>query len=153
MNLLLNQTPDILALRETNLDDSIDSIDSLSVLLLFPLSITFFVFVHGFDSISSDINEVLSINPSNVLSLETLTPLIRTDLSILVELIGLVNSIIIFLSQMTLLIWLTFLLRSQTDTHSPALLDLFLSSDASLCSTLAFPPLGNCDHVVVSVSI
>ena len=113
MNLLLNQTPDILALRETNLDDSIDSIDSLSVLLLFPLSITFFVFVHGFDSISSDINEVLSINPSNVLSLETLTPLIRTDLSILVELIGLVNSIIIFLSQMTLLIWLTFLLRSQ----------------------------------------
>ena len=113
MNLLLNQTPDILALRETNLDDSIDSIDSLSVLLLFPLSITFFLFVHGFDSISSDINEVLSINPSNVLSLETLTPLIRTDLSILVELIGLVNSIIIFLSQMTLLIWLTFLLRSQ----------------------------------------
>ena len=39
------------------------------------------------------------------------------------------------------------------DTHSPALLDLFLSSDASICSTMAFPPLGNSDHVVVSVSI
>ena len=39
------------------------------------------------------------------------------------------------------------------DTHSPALLDLFLSSDASICSTMAFPPLGNTDYVVVSVSI
>ena len=38
------------------------------------------------------------------------------------------------------------------DSHSPALLDLFLSSDASICSTMAFPPLGNSDHVVVSVS-
>ena len=39
------------------------------------------------------------------------------------------------------------------DSHSPALLDLFLSSDASVCSTMAFPPLGNYDHIVVSVSI
>ena len=39
------------------------------------------------------------------------------------------------------------------DSHSPALLDLFISSDASICSTMAFPPLGNSDHVVVSVSI
>ena len=38
------------------------------------------------------------------------------------------------------------------DAHSPALLDLVLSSDASICSTKAFPPLGNSDHVV-SVSI
>ena len=44
------------------------------------------------------------------LSLETLTPIIQTGLTILVELIGLVNSAIIFLSQMTLLSWLTFLL-------------------------------------------
>ena len=39
------------------------------------------------------------------------------------------------------------------DSHGPALLDLFLTSDASICSTMAFPPLGNSDHVVVSVSI
>ena len=39
------------------------------------------------------------------------------------------------------------------DSHRPALLDLFLSSDPSICSTMAFPPLGNSDHVVVSVSI
>ena len=38
-------------------------------------------------------------------------------------------------------------------SRSPALLDLFLSSDASICSTMAFPPLGNSDYVVVSVSI
>ena len=39
------------------------------------------------------------------------------------------------------------------DSHSPALLNLFLSSDASICSIMAFPPLGSSDHVVVSVSI
>ena len=39
------------------------------------------------------------------------------------------------------------------DSHSPALLDLFISSDPSICSTMVFPPLGNSDHVVVLVSI
>ena len=48
------------------------------------------------------------------LYLETLTSIIRTGLPILVELIDLVNSVIIFLSQMTLLRWLTFLLGFQT---------------------------------------
>ena len=65
----------------------------------------------------------------------------------------LVNSIIIFLSPMTLLRWSTFLLRSQNVTLSLPLLDLFLSSDASICSTMAFPPLGNSDQVSASVSI
>ena len=35
------------------------------------------------------------------------------------------------------------------ESHSPALLDLSFSSDTSICSTIAFPPLGNSDHVVV----
>ena len=39
------------------------------------------------------------------------------------------------------------------DSHSPDLLDLILSSDASICSTIAFPSLGNSDHVVVLVFI
>ena len=39
------------------------------------------------------------------------------------------------------------------DSHNPALLDLFLSSHATICSTMLFPPLGDSDHVVVSVSI
>ena len=38
------------------------------------------------------------------------------------------------------------------NSHSPALLDSFLSSETSICSTMAFPPLGNSNHVV-SVSI
>ena len=54
---------------------------------------------------------------------------------------------------MTLLRKLTFLLGPLTVILSPALLDLFISSDTSICSTMAFPPLGNSDHVVVSVSI
>ena len=37
--------------------------------------------------------------------------------------------------------------------HSLALLDLFLSSDAIICSAIAVPPLWNSDHVAVSVSI
>ena len=40
----------------------------------------------------------------------------------------------------------------QTVSDFPVLVDLFIFSDASICSTMAFPPLGNSDHVVVSVS-
>ena len=39
------------------------------------------------------------------------------------------------------------------DSQNPALSDLFLTSDACICNTMAFPPLGNYDHVVVSGSI
>ena len=84
------------------------------------------------------------------LSLETLTSIIRTGSPILVELIDLVNSVIISndLTQMV-----NFPTRiPDCDSHSPTLLDFFLSSDASICSTMDFPPLGNCDHVVVLVS-
>ena len=91
---------------------------------------------------------------------ETLRSIIRTGLPISLELKDLVNSVIIFLSQMTLLRWLTFLLGFQIifpcqicDSHSPALLDFFLSSDTSIFSAMAFSPLGNSDHVVVSVSV
>ena len=55
-------------------------------------------------------------------------------------------------SQATLLRWLSFLLGSQTVILTVLLFWIF-SSDASICSTMAFPPLGNSDHVVVSVSI
>ena len=50
--------------------------------------------------------------------------------------------------------WLIFpIWIPDCESHSPAVLDLFLSSDASLCSTLAFPLLGNSDYVVVLFSI
>ena len=38
------------------------------------------------------------------------------------------------------------------DSHSSALFNLFLSFDASIYSTMAFPPLGNSDYAV-SISI
>ena len=109
-----------------------------------------------FDSISSNIDEILSINPSAIfLSLEILASIIRTGLSILVELIDLVNSVIIFpiiLNNLTQMF--NFPTRIPgSDSHTPALLNFFLSSDASICSTIAFLLLGNSDHVVVSVSI
>ena len=108
-----------------------------------------------FDSISSKIDEVLSINPSdNVFVFEYfnvhhkgwLSYSGRTDrpgefcynFSISNELCHIVN----FPT-----------LVPDCDSHSPAPLDFFLSSDVSSCSTMAFPPLRNSDHVVVSVSI
>ena len=102
---------------------------SLSVLLLFPLTITFFCFVHVFDSISFNIDEILSINPSanvsdfedfNVHHKDWLTYSGGTDrpgelcynFSISNDLTQMVN----------------FPIRiPDCDTHSPALLDLFLS--------------------------
>ena len=38
------------------------------------------------------------------------------------------------------------------DSHNPALFNLFLSSDARICSKMPLPPLGNSDHAI-SVSI
>ena len=123
----------------------------------------YFFFLYGpplslftvFDSISSNIDEVLSINPSgnvfvfgdfNVHHKDWLTYSGGTDqtgelcynFSISNDLTQMVN----FPTRIP-----------DCDSHSPALLDLFISSDASICSTMAFLPLGNSDHVVVSVSI
>ena len=108
-----------------------------------------------FDSISSNIDEVLSLSPSanvfvfgdfNVHHKDWLTYSGGTDrpgelcynFSISNDLTQMVN----FPTRIP-----------DCDSHSPALLDFFLSSDASICSAMAFPPLGNSGHVVVSVSI
>ena len=108
-----------------------------------------------FDSISSNKDEVLSTNPSanvfvfgdfNDYHKDWLTYSGRTDrpgglcynFSISNDLTQRVN----FPTRIP-----------DCDSHSPALLDSFLPSDASICSTMAFSPLGNSDHVVVSVSI
>ena len=78
--------------------------------------------------------------------------IMRTGLPILVELIDLVNSVIIFLSQMTLLRWLTFLCRSQT-VILIALLFLTYFILLMLVFVMTFPSLGISDHVFVSVFI
>ena len=109
----------------------------------------------GFDSISSNIDVFLSVNPSanvfvfgdfNINYKDWLTYSGETDrpgelcynFSISNNLTQIVN----------FPLWIP-----DCGSHSPALLDLFLSSDASTCSAMAFLPLGNSDHVVVSVSI
>ena len=88
------------------------------------------------------------------LSLETLTSILRTGLPILVELIDHVELYYNFS------IWsdLNQMVNAPTripDWHSvsPALLDLSIFSDIIICSTMAFHPLGNSDHVILSVSI
>ena len=129
-----------------------------------PLSVSFFFSLYRspssslctvFDSISSNIDEVLLVNPSahvfvfgdfNVYHKDWLTYSGGTDrpgelcynLSNSNDLTQMVN----FPTRIP-----------ECDSHRHALLDLFLSSDASICSTMAFPPLGNSDHIVVSVSI
>ena len=107
-----------------------------------------------FDSISSSIDKILSINPSanvfvfedfNVHCKDWLTNSGGTDRpSELCYNFSISND----LTQMV-----NFLMRiPDCDSYSPAFLDLFLSSGTSICSTMAFPPFGNSDHVVVSVS-
>ena len=39
------------------------------------------------------------------------------------------------------------------DPDCPVLLDFIFFLNASICSTMVFPSLGNSDHIVVSVSI
>ena len=75
----------------------------------------------------------------------------RTGLPILVELIDLV-SCYNFSSSNDLTQRVNFLTWIP-DCHGRVLLDLSLTSYASICSTMAFPPLGNSDHVAVSVFI
>ena len=108
-----------------------------------------------FDSISSNIVEVLSINPSaNVFIFgdfeahhkDWLTYSCGTDRSgELCYNFSISNN----LTQMV-----NFPTRIPgCNSHSPALFNLLFPSDTSICSTMVFPPLGNSDHVVVSVSI
>ena len=86
-------------------------------------------------------------------SLKTLTSIMRTGLPlpILVELINLVNSYNFSFSN-----YLTQMVNFRTqnsDWFSWSCSFGFISSDASVCSGMTFPPLGSSDHVVISVSI
>ena len=122
----------------------------LSVLLLFPLATTFFVFTHGFNPVSSNIDEVLSINLSanvfvfgdfNIHLTHWLAYSGGTDrpgehcydFCISNDVTQMVNF---------------HACIPDCDSHSSTLLDLFLSSGTSICSTVVFPLSGNSDHVV-----
>ena len=141
---------------ELSLENSADSYLCFQLALLHAVSYLFFLcrspsaLCTVFDYLSSNIDEVLSINPSanvfvfgdfNVRHKGWLTYSGGTDrpgelcynFSISNDLTQMVN----FPTRIP-----------DCDSHSPALLDLFISSEASICSTMAFPPLGNYDHVV-----
>ena len=143
--------------HDLSLENSADSYFCFPLALLRPVSYLFssvdqllHLCARFFNSISYNIDEVFSINPSavfafgdfNVHHKDWLTFSGGTDrpgelcynFSISNDLIQMVN----------------FPIRiPDCDSHSPALLDLLISSDASISSTMAFPPLGNSDHVVV----
>ena len=74
-----------------------------------------------------------------------------TGLPILVELIGLVNSVVIFLSQMTLLRWSIFLFGSQTVILTVLL--FWISFFVLYLFYNGFPSIRKFWYVIVSVSI
>ena len=90
--------------RDLSLENSADSYLCFRLALLHSVSYFFFLYRSPssalctvFDSISSNIDEVLLINPSaNVFVFGDFNVIIRTGLPILVELIDLVYSVIIF---------------------------------------------------------
>ena len=146
--------------RDLSLENSADSYLCFRLALLHSVSYFFFLqqslssaLCTVFDSISSNIDEVLSINPSanvfvfgdfNVDHEDWVTYSGGTDqpgeLCYNFSISNDLTQIVTFPTPIP-----------DCDSHSPALLDFFLSSDASICSTMAFPPLENSDHVVVSV--
>ena len=148
--------------RDLSLENSVDSYLRFQLALLCSVSYFFFLYPSPssslcmvFDSISSNIDEVLSINPTanvfvfgdfNIHHKDWLTYSGGTDkpgeLCYNFAISNNLTHIINFPTRIP-----------DCDSHSPALLDYFLSSDTSICSTMVFPPLGNSDDVVVSVSI
>ena len=135
--------------RDISQENSADSYLCFRLALLNSVSYFFFLYQSPsvslwtvFDYISSHINQVLSIKPSavfffgdfNVHHKDWLTYSGGTDqpaelcydFSISNDLTQMVN----FPAGIP-----------NSDSHGPALLHLFLSSDTSICSTMAFPPL------------
>ena len=138
--------------RDLSLENSADSYSCFPLALLYSVPYFFFLYQSPSsslctvsDSISSNIEEVLSINPSanvfvfgdvSVHHKGWLTYSGGTDRP------GDLTQIVNFPTRI-----------SDCDSHSPDFLGLFLCSDARISSTMDFPPLVNSDHVVVSVSI
>ena len=104
-----------------------------------------------FDSISSNIDEVLSINPSanvfvfgdfNVHHKDWLTYSSGTDRSgELCYNFSISNDLTEMVNFPT---WIP-----DRDSHRPILLDLFFACDTSICFTMVFRPLGNSNHILV----
>ena len=148
--------------QDLSLENSTDYCLCFSMALLHSLSYFFILYQSPssslctiFDSISSNIDAILSINPSvNVFVFGDFKVHHKDWLTYSGEIdrpgkLCYSFSISDEVTQMAKFpTWIP-----DCDSHNPALLDLFLSSDGSIFSTMAFPPLGNFDRFVVSVSI
>ena len=145
---------------DLSLQNSADSYLCFRLALLHSVFYFFFLFwwpsssfCTVFDSVSSKIDEVLSINlPANVFVFgdvhlkDWFTYSGGTDRSCeLCYNFSISNDLTQKVNFPTRI--------PDCDSQSPALLDSFLSSDPIICSTMAFPPLGNTNDVVVSVFI
>ena len=86
------------------------------------------------------------------LSLETLTRIIRTGYSGATDRPSELCYKFSISNDLTQMVNFPTLIP-ECDSDSPAFFYFFISSDASICSKMAFPQLGNFYHVVVSVFI
>ena len=128
--------------RDLSLENSADFYLCFRMALLHSASYFFFLYRSPSSSLCTVFCSILSnIDLLMCLSLET--SIIKTGWPILVELIDLRNIFIIFLSQTTLLRYLTFQ-PSMTVTVTVLLFWISLNG---------FPSIGNSDLVVVTVSI
>ena len=147
---------------DLSLENSADSYLCFRLALLLSVSYLFFLYQSpslslctNFDSILSNIDEVLSINPSaNVFVFGDFNVYYRGW----VTYSGGTSRTCELCYNFSISSNLTQIVNFPTwipdcYSHSPPLLDLFISSDTSICFPMAFPPLGSSDHVVVSVSI
>ena len=146
--------------RDLSLENSADSYLCFRLALLHSVSYFFFLYRSPssalctvFDSISSNIDEVLSINTSaNVFGIGYFNVHHKNWLTSSGETDQPGELCYNFPNDLTQRV--NFPTRiPECDSYNPALLDFLLSCDASICSTMAFPALGNSDHLVVSVSI
>ena len=95
-----------------------------------------------FDSVSSNIDEVLSIDPSaNVFVFGDFCHGTDRSGELCCNFSNNLTQMVNFPTHI-----------SDCDSHSSVPLDLFISSEASICCTMPFLPLGDSDHVVISVS-
>ena len=146
--------------RDLSLENPPDSYLCFRLALLHSVSYFFFVYQSPsslctvFYSVSSNIDEVLSINPSAVFVFAEVNIHHKDWLTCSGETDKPGELYYNFSTSNDLTQMVNFPTRiPDCDSHSPAILDLFISSDANVYFTMAFPPLGNSDHVGVSVSI
>ena len=149
--------------RDLSLENFADSYLCFRLALLHLVSCFFFLYRSQsslslytvFDSTSSNINEVLLINTSaNVFIFGDFYIPHQEWLTYSGEIDRLGELCYNFSISNNLTLMVNFPTQiPNCDSHSPVLLDLYLSSDPSICPAMAFPPMENSDHVVVSVFI